>query len=76
MEPDSLQPELERLNRSEGFCYRAMLAGLLAVHGRDAVVEGLIASCSGNVISIAAAPGWCRPPGTEGDGHGCRVSTW
>jgi hypothetical protein len=63
---EELRPQLERLNRSDSFCYRAMLGGLFAVYGREAVMKGLIESCSGNVVSIAAAPGWCREP----TGHG------
>jgi hypothetical protein len=43
--------------------YRIMLGGLLAVHGRTAVVHALAESWSGNVVSIAAASKWCRRPG-------------
>jgi hypothetical protein len=66
MRVEELQPQLEQLNRSGSFCYRAMLGGLFAVYGREAVVKGLIGSCSGNVVSIAAAPGWCREPTRRG----------
>ena len=39
-----------------------MLAGLLALHGRTAVVQALSQSWAGNVVSIAAADSWCRRP--------------
>jgi hypothetical protein len=68
MKPDALNAEVDRLNRSRGgFSYRIMLGGLIAVHGREAVVQAMIGSWSGNVVSIAAAPGWCRWSGQDND---------
>jgi hypothetical protein len=58
---ETLHQQVERLNRSSGVSYQIMLAGLLARHGHVAVARALVASCTGNVISIAAAPRWCRP---------------
>ena len=63
MTPEELHAQLERLNRSDGFSYRVMLAGLLAVHGRKAVVQALVESWSDNVVSIASSSSnWCRRP--------------
>ena len=55
-----LRVEIIRLNRTSGFSYRIMLAGILAAHGKDAVVKELTASHTGNVVSIAAASNWCK----------------
>jgi hypothetical protein len=64
MTEDDLPTQIERLNRlGDGFLYRAMLAGMLGLHGRDAVVRELIADATRagrTVVSIAAAPNWCR----------------
>jgi hypothetical protein len=61
MQPYNLQIQLERLQHSKGLVYRATLAGLLAMYGRDAIVKALVESRSGNVVSMAASPNWCRP---------------
>ena len=61
MSPDDLEIQLERLQHSKGSAYRAGLAGLLAAYGRDAIVRSLVKSRTGNVVSIAASPNWCRP---------------
>jgi hypothetical protein len=53
--------EIERLNRTNGFTYQIALAGLIARHGRDAVVKALASIHTDNVISIATSPNWCRP---------------
>ena len=55
-----LRVEIRRLNHTSGFSYRIMLAGVLAAHGREAVVKELTASHTGNVVSIAAASNWCK----------------
>ena len=67
MRSEELHAQLDRLNRSDGFSYRVMLAGLFAIHGRKAVVQGLVESWSDNVVSIAAASNWCRRPGQHDD---------
>jgi len=57
----SLQADLKRLQHLTGFTYRIMLAGLVAVYGRDAVVKELVSICADNgVVSIASAENWCR----------------
>ena len=61
MSPDDLEIQLERLQHSKGPAYRAGLAGLLTAYGRDAIVRSLVKSRTGNVVSIAASPNWCRP---------------
>ena len=66
MKLDSLQRQLEQLNRSGGLTYREMLAGLLAIHGRQIVVRALVENWSGNVVSIASSQNWCRPDPREG----------
>jgi hypothetical protein len=55
----NLHNQIDRLNQTSGFMYRAMLAGVLAVHGKDAVVKELTGRYFENVVSIASAPLWC-----------------
>jgi hypothetical protein len=52
----TLQVDIERLSNTTGFAYQIALAGLIARHGRAAVVKALAASFTGNVISIATSP--------------------
>jgi hypothetical protein len=60
MKLDDLNTLIDRLNRSGGFSFRIMLAGLLAIYGRRVVARALVERYSGNVVSIAAASNWCR----------------
>ena len=60
MSVETLHQQVERLQRSSGLTYRMMLAGLLAAHGRLAVVKAMANSWTGNVVSIAAATRWCQ----------------
>jgi len=60
-----LRIEITQLNQSSGFTYRMMLAGMIAAHGKDAVIRELMGTYSGNVVSIAAAQNWCRSRSTS-----------
>jgi hypothetical protein len=57
---ETLHQQVERLQRSSGLTYQMMLAGLLAAHGRPAVVKAMADSWAGNVVSIAPAARWCQ----------------
>jgi hypothetical protein len=60
-----LKSEVRRLNAiGDSFLYRIALTGLLARYGTERVRRALIEEAAdAGVISIAAAPGWCQPPG-------------
>jgi hypothetical protein len=60
MSEETLHQQVERLQRSSGLSYQMMLGGLLAAHGRSAVVKAMADSWAGNVVSIAAAARWCQ----------------
>jgi hypothetical protein len=60
MQPYNLDAQIELLQKRKGFLYRTELAGLLAIYGRAEIVKALVSSSTGNVVSIAASPNWCR----------------
>jgi hypothetical protein len=57
----NLPAQLAQVNRTHGMLYQAGVGGLFGLFGRDAVVKELVASYTGNVVSIATAPGWFKP---------------
>ena len=65
---ETLDQQLERLQRQRGLVFQMQLGGMLVFHGRDRVAKALVDSWagSGNVTSIAASPRWCQPLNRQG----------